>query len=149
MLAPLVLLGVLSIIGGWVGIGNRFEHFLAPVIQQVSAEQKRAAQRRSRNHAGQRRRRAPVRATGLRIMLMGVSVLVAFAGLGLAWLLYVKRPELPAKIAASFGGLYRLVLNKYWIDELYGAAIIGPLIAFSRVVLWQGIDEKLIDGTRE
>jgi NADH-quinone oxidoreductase subunit L len=40
MLAPLVLLGVLSIIGGWVGIGNRFEHFLDPVIQKVSVEQR-------------------------------------------------------------------------------------------------------------
>ena len=68
---------------------------------------------------------------------MAISVLVAFSGLGLAWLLYVKSPELPAKIAAASGGLYKLVLNKYWIDELYAAAIIGPLVAFSRVVLWQ------------
>ena len=45
------------------------------------------------------------------------------------------------------GGLYKLVFNKYWIDELYSAAIIGPLIAFSRVVLWQTIDQRLVDGT--
>ena len=75
------------------------------------------------------------------------SVLVAFSGLVLAWFLYVKRPELPARIAAASGGLYKLVFNKYWIDELYSAAIIGPLIAFSRVVLWQTIDQKLVDGT--
>ena len=78
---------------------------------------------------------------------MAISVLVAFSGLGLAWLLYVKSPELPAKMAASFGGLYTLVLNKYWIDELYGAVIIGPLIAFSRTVLWHDVDQKVIDGT--
>jgi NADH-quinone oxidoreductase subunit L len=78
---------------------------------------------------------------------MGVSVLVAFSGLGLAWFLYVKRPELPSRIAEASGGLYTLVLNKYWIDELYSAAIIGPLVALSRVVLWQTIDQKVIDGT--
>ena len=83
---------------------------------------------------------------GLENLLMAVSVLVAFCGLGLAWLLYVKRPELPAKIAAAFGGLYKLVLNKYWIDELYSVAIIGPLVAMSRAVLWQGVDQKMIDG---
>ncbi len=78
---------------------------------------------------------------------MGISVLVAFSGLGLAWFLYVKRPELPAKIAEASGGLYKLVLNKYWIDELYAAVIIGPLVAVSRVVLWQTVDQKMIDGT--
>ena len=52
-----------------------------------------------------------------------------------------------AKIATSAGGLYKLVLNKYWIDELYSAAIIGPLLAFSRTVLWHDVDQKVIDGT--
>ena len=61
--------------------------------------------------------------------------------------MYVKRPELPEQIASSLGGVYRLVLNKYWIDELYSAVIIGPLVAFSRIVLWQTIDQKVIDGT--
>jgi NADH-quinone oxidoreductase subunit L len=84
---------------------------------------------------------------GLETTLMAVSVLIALAGLGLAWFLYVRRPELPAVIAASLGGLYRLVLNKYWIDELYTAVIIGPLVAFSRLVLWQSVDQKAIDGT--
>jgi NADH-quinone oxidoreductase subunit L len=144
MLAPLVLLGVLSVVGGWVGIGNRFQNFLAPVIQQVSAEQNVV----NNSEAGT----LPAggdsgRDKGLETLLTGVSVLVAFCGFGLAWLLYVKRPELPAKIAAASGGLYKLVLNKYWIDELYSAAIIGPLVACSRVVLWQSVDQKLIDGT--
>ncbi len=62
---------------------------------------------------------------------MAVSILVALCGLALAWFLYVKRPELPATIAAASGGLYRLLLNKYWIDELYVAVIIGPLVALS------------------
>jgi NADH-quinone oxidoreductase subunit L len=146
MLAPLVLLGVLSVIGGWVGPGNRFEHFLDPVIQKVSVEQS-AAQNSEASAVPLRQGAGTGESNSLETLLMGVSVLLAFSGFGLAWLLYVKSPELPAKIAAASGGLYKLVLNKYWIDELYSAAIIGPLVAFSRVVLWQSVDQKMIDGT--
>jgi NADH-quinone oxidoreductase subunit L len=146
MLAPLVLLGVLSIIGGWVGIGNRFEHFLDPVIQKVSVEQSSALSAEATS-TPPAEGEAAGESKGLETTLMAVSVLIALAGLGLAWFLYVRRPELPAVIAASLGGLYRLVLNKYWIDELYTAVIIGPLVAFSRLVLWQSVDQKAIDGT--
>jgi NADH-quinone oxidoreductase subunit L len=147
MLAPLVLLGVLSVIGGWVGIGNRFEHFLAPAIQKVSTEQAVAQNGEAGTTPVSEGEGAAGESQGLENILMAVSVLVAFSGLGLAWFLYVKNPALPAKIAASAGGIYRLVLNKYWIDDLYSAAIIGPLVALSRVVLWQTIDQKVIDGT--
>ena len=147
MLAPLVLLGVLSVIGGWVGIGNRFEHFLAPVIQKVSIEQDLAQSGEAVKTPVSESEGATSESKGTENLLMAISVLVAFSGLGLAWFLYVKRPELPEQIAAAAGGLYKLVLNKYWIDELYSAVIIGPLVAFSRVVLWQTIDQKIVDGT--
>jgi NADH-quinone oxidoreductase subunit L len=147
MLTPLVLLGVLSIVGGWVGIGNRFEHFLDPVIQKVSTEQNAVQNGEATATPVSEGEGAGSESKSTENMLMGISVLVAFSGLGLAWFLYVKSPALPARIAAASGGLYRLVLNKYWIDELYSAAIIGPLIAFSRVVLWQTVDQKAIDGT--
>jgi len=147
MLAPLVLLGVLSVIGGWVGIGNRFEHFLDPVIQKVSVEQDAAHVGETVTTLVSEGEGAAGENKGLENLLMGISVFVAFAGLGLAWFLYVKDPALPAKIAEATGGLYRLVLNKYWIDELYSAVIIGPLVAFSRVVLWQTVDQKVIDGS--
>jgi NADH-quinone oxidoreductase subunit L len=140
------LLGVLSIVGGWIGIGNRFEHFLDPVIQKVSVEQSSARlDEAAAMPPGEGE--AAGESKGLEIDLMAVSVIVAFCGLALAWFLYVKRPELPAKIAASSGGLYRLLLNKYWIDELYAAVIIGPLVALSRIVLWQSVDQKAIDGS--
>jgi NADH-quinone oxidoreductase subunit L len=145
MLAPLVLLAILSAIGGLVGIGNRFEHFLDPVIQNVSVEQSSA--HLAEGAAAAEPEGRPGESSGTETLLKFVSVFVAFAGLGLAWFLYVKSPELPAKIAAASGGLYKLVLNKYWIDELYSVAIIGPLVAFSRVVLWQSVDQKLIDGS--
>jgi len=83
---------------------------------------------------------------GTEHLLMAISVLLGFSGMGLAYWLYVLQPAMPARIAASVGGLYRLVFNKYWIDELYGAVIIGPLVWISRAVLWQTIDQKVIDG---
>ncbi len=146
MLSPLVLLAVLSIIGGFVGIGNRFEHFLDPVIQKVeephtsnleSALAIAAAESKTEEHAEHK---------GLETTLMGVSVAIALAGLALAWFLYIARPELPAKIADALNGLYTTVLHKYWIDELYSAVLIAPLLWFSRVVLWQTVDQKGIDG---
>jgi NADH-quinone oxidoreductase subunit L len=146
MLGPLVLLGVLSVIGGWVGIGNRFEHFLAPVIQKVSVEQS-VAQNGEATATPLSEGEGAGESKSTEQLLMVVSVLVAFSGLGLAWFLYVKNPELPAKIAQAANGLYTLVLNKYRIDELYSAVLIGPLVAFSRVVLWHTIDQKVIDGT--
>ena len=84
---------------------------------------------------------------GTELTFMGISVGVAALGLILAWFLYHVRTDLPAKMAASAGGLYRLVLDKYRIDELYGAVIIQPLIWISTNILWQGIDVKLINGS--
>ena len=147
MLGPLVLLGILSVVGGWVGIGHRFEHFLDPVILKVSAEQNAMPSAEAAATPASGEPEGTGESEGTEKLLMGISVLVAFSGLGLAWLLYVKSPELPAKIAAATNGLYKLVLNKYWIDELYGAVIIGPLVAFSRAVLWHDVDQKVIDGT--
>jgi NADH-quinone oxidoreductase subunit L len=147
MLGPLVLLGVLSVVGGWVGIGHRFEHFLDPVILKVSADQNALPGAEAMATPSGETEGAAGESEGTEKLLMAISVLIAFSGLGLAYLLYIKSPELPAKIAASAGGLYRLVLNKYWIDELYSAVIIGPLLAFSRTVLWHDVDQKVIDGT--
>ncbi|HXE32212.1 MAG TPA: hypothetical protein VN515_10480, partial [Terriglobales bacterium] len=50
------------------------------------------------------------------------------------------------RLASSLRGLYNLIFNKYWVDELYGAVITRPLAAFSRVVLWRGVDVHVIDA---
>ena len=71
---------------------------------------------------------------------------IAFLGWYLAYLLYSKRPELPAKIAATLGGFYAAVVHKYYIDELYAAVFIKPLIDGSTRVLWHGVDQKIIDA---
>jgi len=80
---------------------------------------------------------------------LGLAALaVAASGLGAlaaAWL-YVWRPELPERIAARAGGLYRLLRDKYYVDEIYDALFVRPLVAVSDRVLFRGIDHGLIDG---
>ena len=132
MLGPLVILAVLSVFGGFVGYGNRFEHFLAPVFQQGANV---IAQETS--DAGK----------STEYLLMGVSISVAGLGWLLAWLLYSRRPQLPARIAASLGGLYQAVVHKYYVDEIYAAVFVRPLIEGSTTILWHGVDQDVIDAT--
>ncbi len=126
MLVPLMILAVLSLVGGLVGIGNRFENFLAPVFGSVEGVE-------GTSH-------------GTELLLMGVSVAVAFLGWWLAYLLYYKRPELPQRVADSLGGFYQAVVHKYYIDELYAAVFVKPLIDGSTRILWQGVDRNIIDA---
>jgi NADH-quinone oxidoreductase subunit L len=60
--------------------------------------------------------------------------------------MYVARPGLADSVAASLGGFYRLVYNKYFVDEIYDATIVHPVVEGSRTVLWKGVDAGLIDG---
>jgi len=83
---------------------------------------------------------------GTEVMFSLISVAAAAIGFLGAWFLYFKRTDLPDKMAASAGSIYRLVHDKYRIDELYGAVFIQPIIALSTNVFWKGIDRGLIDG---
>jgi NADH-quinone oxidoreductase subunit L len=155
MLVPLVILAFLALGGGWIGIphalggGDRFGHFLDPVTHGVGApasfEQVSIAMRTG---APIPTNEAPPKPEDPRTerILMGFSVLAAFLGWLLADTLYRRRPELPAKMAAGASGLYTLVLNKYWIDELYGLLVVKPLLVISRYILWGGIDRGVIGG---
>jgi NADH-quinone oxidoreductase subunit L len=133
MLVPLVILAVLAFVGGWVNIpralggDSRFDHFLAPVLNAAAST-------------------AEQETPGLEIELAMVSVAVALVGLGLAWLLYYKRRDLPAKITAALNGVYTLVRDKYRIDELYNWLFVQPVIKFSRNFLWQQVDVGTIDA---
>ncbi len=135
MLGPLVVLAFLSLVGGWIGIGGRFEHFLTPVFQSGGAVE--LAHETAGEAAG----------TGTETLLMLISVSAAFLGLFLAWTLYFRRPQLPARIAASLGGLYQAVAHKYYIDELYAVLFVKPLIDGSTEILWHGVDQNVIDAT--
>jgi NADH-quinone oxidoreductase subunit L len=132
MLGPLVILALLSVVGGFVGYGNRFEHFLAPVFQGATG----IAQESARESAS----------STLEYLLMGVSVGLAGLGWLLAYLLYSRVPQVPARIAAGLGGLYRAVANKYYIDELYAVLFVKPLIDGSTTILWHGVDQGVIDA---
>ncbi|MDR3749350.1 MAG: NADH-quinone oxidoreductase subunit L [Acidobacteriota bacterium] len=138
MVIPLVLLAILSFVGGWVGIpaamggSNRFEHFLDPVFQSTALALPAEAA-------------AAPESPSTELLFSAISVAAATIGFLIAWFLYFKRTDLPARIARSLNGLYTLVLDKYRIDELYAAVFIQPIIALSTSVFWKGIDQGLID----
>jgi NADH-quinone oxidoreductase subunit L len=130
MLAPLMILAVLSVVGGWVGIGGRFERFLAPVFG-------------SGNVSGAA---TETLSQSTEITLMMISVAAAILGCYLAYLLYSKRPDLPQKIADGLGGFYEAVVHKYYIDEIYSSLFVKPLVDGSTRILWHGVDQGVIDA---
>ena len=79
--------------------------------------------------------------------LLGAPVIAGLLGFLLAWWFYIKSPETPKKLAASLSGPYKLLSGKYFIDELYQAVIVRPLVWISDKVLWHVVDEGAIDGT--
>jgi NADH-quinone oxidoreductase subunit L len=134
MLGPLVILAVLSAVGGLVGYHNHFEHFLAPVFEGGGVKVMQEAAEDTAT-------------SGIEHVLMGTSILVALMGWFLAYFLYYKRRDLPEKIAASLGGLYTTVVHKYYVDEIYSALFVKPLIEGSSAILWKGVDQGVIDAT--
>ena len=131
MVIPLAILACLSFTGGW--IGGRLEHFLAPVFRFGMTEASEAV--------------AETASRGTEYVLMGISLTVALLGLYLAYLLYLRRPEMPSRIAAGLGGMYKAVVNKYYIDELYSALFIKPLVEGSTAILWHTVDQGVIDNS--
>jgi len=127
MTVPLTILAFLSVVGGWIGIGGRFGHFLDPVIARVEAPTSMA-------EGGM--------AAG--VLLMVASVALAIAGIALAWFLYVKNTDLPAKIARSAGALYDLILNKYYVDEIYDGLFVNRTKELGTSL--GAFDAKVIDG---
>jgi len=82
----------------------------------------------------------------LELTLMGVSSAIALLGIGLATWLWLKNPEKPERMAASMPGLHRLLLNKYYVDELYDVAVVQPVKIVSEDALWRGMDARIVDG---
>jgi NADH-quinone oxidoreductase subunit L len=134
MIVPLMVLGALSLVAGFVvGIppeGGLIHHFLEPVFEPAN-------EILGVEHEA-------FGATTL--ILMIVSLVVALAGAALSYVFYVQRPtELPQRAGAAVPWLYRAVLNKWYIDEIYDAAIIRPVVNGSRW-LWRSVDAGVIDG---
>jgi NADH-quinone oxidoreductase subunit L len=136
MLGPLVVLAVLSFAGGWFALPaffqgpDYFSNFLAPVFGgHESAEA-----------AGE------AAAHQLELILAGVAVSAALIGLAVAYWLYLKRPEKADGLAKSLKPAYTTLLNKYYVDELYAAVVVRPLVWISTNALWKAADVAGIDG---
>jgi NADH-quinone oxidoreductase subunit L len=82
----------------------------------------------------------------LELRLMIVSSLIAILGIGLAWFIWLKRRAIAESMARSFAPLHRLLLNKYYVDEIYDASVVQPIKAVSHEGLWRGFDVGIIDG---
>lgn len=140
MTLPLIILAGLAVIGGFVGIpiiegGNKMASFLEPVFNAHAVH----AGGHGGEHGGGHHN------VGLELGMMGLSVLIAIAGIAIAFKLYMVRTDLPSKIVEKIKPVYDLVYNKYYIDELYDAVFVEPFKKFSQF-LWKGIDVLIIDG---
>jgi len=132
MLVPLVVLAILSIVSGFVGVppvlggGNHIQSFLRPEAHEAES--------------------ASLGTSGIEAVLMAVSTGAALTGLLLAYLFYVAKPGLPARLSAKAHAMYSILVNKYYVDELYDSLIVWPVVRTSREFLWKFVDSILIDG---
>jgi NADH-quinone oxidoreductase subunit L len=141
MTLPLVVLAVLSVIGGWIGIPraltlgsdvNVFGRWLSPVFGAHGVEGGAEA---VGEHAG----------TWVELGFMGLAVAVALLGIWAATAVYRRRMGLAERLASAFGPGYRLVRNLYWVDELYDLLFIRPFYALCRAA--RTFDVWIVDGT--
>jgi NADH-quinone oxidoreductase subunit L len=138
MTVPLMILAGLSLVGGFVGIPvipglHHFSDFIAPVFAPAKAIIEHGA-----HHAGHH-------SLFNEFLLMGVSLAIGFAGLFLAYWMYVSDTKMPDRIIQTFPGLHKLVYNKYWMDQVYDILFVNSIVDFSRW-LWKAFDETVIDG---
>jgi len=147
MAIPLIILAIGSVFAGYAGVphalrgSNRIESFLAPSFAApVAAAPETQA-------AGEHAAAGEVHAdTATELVLMGVSSGLAAAGIGIAFFFWYRRPDAAAAVERRFAGLHRLLLNKYYVDELYDSAVVQPIKQLSTGGLWRGVDAGLIDG---
>ena len=129
MTIPLIVLAVMAVIGGWVGLpegvlwGNKISQFLAPSVGNFT----------------------PVLQGGF-VMLTGTSLGLALFGILLAWYFYIQAPGMPYLIAYQMQSAYNVLLNKYYIDQLYNLIVTRPLFWVSTFVLGRVVDTFMIDG---
>ena len=125
MALALIVLAIGSIAAGWAGIGGRFEHFLEPSFGAAVTE--------------------GIVEGGPETTLMIVSVVVALAGIGIAAYFFLINLLAAERAADMFSGVRRVLLNKYYVDEIYDAAIVQPVRIVSEDGLWKGVDIGVID----
>jgi len=136
MTVPLVILAILSVIGGYIGIphtfggGAHFDKFLTPVFHQAE------------NIIGSAEIHFTVTTEYVLMVACISSVLI---GIFLAYHLYVRKPKILETVVDILSVLYKFVYNKYYIDELYNLIIVRPFLGLSNI-FWKIFDVKIIDG---
>ena len=162
MTIVLVVLAIGSVVAGFVGVphaiggSNRIEAFLEPsfeahrtVAGEFGAAASRAPEARLELQVGDTAAQHAPAAEEVNerpeLMLMAVSTGVAFAGIGIAVYFWLRHRTLADDMARRFRAVYTMLLNKYYVDEIYDAVIVQPVKQIS-VVLWKGFDAGLIDG---
>jgi NADH-quinone oxidoreductase subunit L len=134
MTAPLLLLGLLSAAGGLINLPElvggdaKLEHWLDPVLE-----------------AGHRYFPLEMPHGQTEYVLIGLAILIAVGGLAAGWRVTMARAIAPARLAPAETGFWKVVFHKYYVDEFYEAAIVGPLRRFSEKVLWKDVDQGIID----
>ncbi len=152
MTVPLMILAFCSIFGGWfaaphlIGGTEYFDHFLHPVFSSYAVQAATAQAGSLAGNPGAEGAMASSPAMELLHALTGWPVIVGILGLLVAWWFYIKNPDAPKRLAQRIHGLYLLLLNKYYVDEIYAALIVRPLLWISTNILWHGVDQGLIDG---
>jgi NADH-quinone oxidoreductase subunit L len=144
MAMALILLAVGSVAAGYIGVphalgGHNLLHdWLEPAFGVTATE--------ALNEAVPLAEEGAEAHESLELTLMGVSSLIAFVGIAIATFIWWRRRELADAMARSFAPIHRLLLNKYYVDELYDATIVQPIKAVSQHGLWRVFDVGIIDG---
>jgi NADH-quinone oxidoreductase subunit L len=164
MAIPLVVLAIGSIVAGYVGVPhalggqNRIETFLEPSFEvhgrapaaQIAGTEAPAAGvlvvGRQPAEAAPEAGHAAGGDEAAELLLMAISTGAALAGIGIAVFFWLRRPDAAAAVSNRFAGAHRLLLNKYYVDEIYDLAIVQPIRQLSTGGLWQGVDAGIIDG---
>jgi NADH-quinone oxidoreductase subunit L len=147
MAIALIVLAIGAALIGYIGVpaslggSDGLAHFLAPSFTvEQTVEGASAATLPVHEAEG-------AQATeGLEMGLMTVSVVAALAGIGIAFFFFLKRREAADAVAARFAGLHRLLEHKYYVDDIYDAAVVQPILITSRDGLWRVVDAGVIDG---
>ncbi|MEE8110199.1 MAG: NADH-quinone oxidoreductase subunit L [bacterium] len=141
MTVPLVVLAIGAVVVGWVGIPgyNLFHDYLGPVFGASPQAAVPAGIQLAAATAGEAHSSA-----ALLWILAVVSVAVGVGGWMLARHMYTKDLEIAGRLSEKFQGTYRLLLNKYWVDEIYDACVVRPVLWLMRALFV--VDAKAVDG---
>ena len=158
MAIPLIVLAIGSVLAGYAGVphalrgSNWIERFLEPSFEAHAAagheSTAAAAAVEPGVQAASAEQHAPVdeHLERTELMLMGISSGVAIAGILIAVYFWLRNQTAAAAMAQRFGAVYRLLYNKYYVDELYDTLFVQPIKQLSIKGLWRGADAVLIDG---